>query len=308
MHRSFQIQLSTDKTAAVLAHLLDIDEVIGVAFYPGSSHKPPGDALSVQLLNTGSDKVLRTLAECCGDSPYMVSTALTESIIEPNQAEKLENDADEAIWEEIESGMRHQGRVTPNFMLLMGLGGIMATIGLVSESTRQIMPFVAAAIIAPGFEPIAGMALAVVLRRWLVLGRALKSTLVGYSILIAASALTFLLLQFLGEADTSQFAASEEIHHLSHPSPADTLLSICGTLAGAIILSSFRKSVIAGALIAMVIINAAAMIGIGLACGRYDLAAEGLQRFGFDIVLILLSCGLVFWGKQQFFHHRRPVA
>ncbi|GAB2514845.1 DUF389 domain-containing protein [Spirosoma aerophilum] len=308
MHRSFQIQLATDKTATVVTHLLAIDEVIGLALSPGTSQKPIGDAISVQLLNTGSDKVLRTLAECCGDSPYMVSTALTESIIEPNQAEKLENDADEAIWEEIESGMRHQGRVTPNFVILMGLGGIMATIGIVSEPTRQIMPFVAAAILAPGFEPVAGMALSVVLQRWLVLGRAVKSTLIGYTILIAASALTFLFLQAIGETSVRAFVASDEAHHLAHPTPADTLLSICGTLAGAIILSSFRKSVIAGALIAMVIINAAAMIGISVAAGRYDLALEGLQRFGFDVLLILLSCGLVFWSKQQFFHHRRPVA
>lgn len=307
MHRSFQIQLPADKTPAVIADLLKIEEVIGVALYPDNSRKPVGDALSVQLLNKGSDKVLRAIAEHCGDEPYLISTSLTESIIEPKQSEKLEADADEAIWEEIETGMHHQGRVTPNFVALMGLGGVMATIGIVSEPTRQAMPFVAAAIIAPGFEPLAAIALAIVLRRWQVLRRALWSSLVGYTTLIMASAVAYWFLQSMQEADVSKFAGSEEVKHLAHPSTADTLLSICGTLAGAIIMSSFRKSVIAGALIAMVIINAAAMIGIGLASGRYDLAGQGLQRFGIDIAMIVVSCGLVFWLKQRFFHHRRPV-
>lgn len=308
MHRSFQIQLPTDKTADVMADLLKIDEVIGVALYPNNSRKPEGDALSVQLLNKGSDKVLRAVAHRCGNEPYLVSTSLTESIIEPNQSDKLESDADEAIWEEIETGMRHQGRVTPNSVALMALGGIMATIGIISEPTRQAMPFVAAAIIAPGFEPVAATALAFVLGRWHVLRRALGASLIGYATLITASALTYWFLQSMGEAGVGKFAASEEVKHLANPSTADTLLSVCGTLAGAIIMSSFRKSVIAGALIAMVIINAAAMIGIGLASGRYDLAGQGLQRFGFDIAMIVVACTLVFWLKQRFFHHRPSIA
>ena len=111
----------------------------------------------------------------------------------------------------------------------------------------------------------------------------------------------------MGEAEVSTFAGSEEVKHLTYLTTADQLLSVCGTLAGAIIMSSFRKSVIAGALIAMVVINAAAMMGIGLASGRYDLAGQGLQRFGFDIVLIFGICVVVFRAKQRFFHQRRPV-
>ncbi|AQG80683.1 hypothetical protein AWR27_15915 [Spirosoma montaniterrae] len=309
MHRSFQVQLPADKTSAVMNDLLQIDEVVGLALYPDNSYKPtPGDVLSVQLLNRGSDKVLRAIANRCGDAPYLVSTSLTESIIETGQSGKLENDLDEAIWEEIETGMRHQGRVTFNFVVLMALGGIMATIGIVAEPTRQVMPFVAAAIIAPGFEPVAALGLALVLRRWIVLWRAFRSSLVGYSTLIAASALTFLFLQAIGEATVSDFAGSEEVKHLAHPTTADTLLSVCGTISGAIIMSSFRKSVIAGALIAMVIINAAAVVGIGLASGRYDLAGQGLQRFGVDVAMIVGACMLVFWAKQQFFHNRKPIA
>jgi Domain of unknown function (DUF389) len=307
MHRTFQIQLPADKTPAVVADLLPLAGVIGLSVSPDSSRKPVGDTLMVQLLNKEADEVLIVVDRHCGEAQYLVTTSFTEAMIESKQAKKLEDDADEALWEEIESGMRHAGRISPNFVALMGLGGIMATVGILSPPTRQIMPFVAAAIIAPGFEPVAGMALSVVLHRWDVLGRALLSTLVGYTILAGASALTYWGLQWLGAVGEADFVHSEEIKHLTHPEAGDVLLSVCGALAGALIMSSFRKSVIAGALIAVVIINAAAAVGVGLACGRVDLAGISGLRFGADVVLILIGCGLVFWLKQRFFHQRRPV-
>jgi hypothetical protein len=308
MHRTFQIQLPADKTPAVVADLLAMTHVIGLSVSPDSSRKPAGDTLMVQLLNKGADEILTAVNTRCGDAPYLVTTSFTEAMIEHKQADKLEDDADEAIWEEIESGMRHAGRISPNFGVLMALGGIMATVGILAIPTRQVMPFVAAAIIAPGFEPVSGMALSVVLRRWDVLARAGLSTLVGYAILTAAAALTFWGLRALGAATEADFVNSEEVKHLTHPEAGDLLLSVCGALAGALIMSSFRKSVLAGALIAVVIINAAAMVGIGLAAGRFDLAGAGLSRFAQDVGLILAGCSLVFWLKQQFFHQREPIS
>lgn len=57
----------------------------------------------------------------------------------------------------------------------------------------------------------------------------------------------------------------------------------------------------------MVIISAAAMIGVAVACGQWDLALEGLERFGLDVALIIASCYIVFIVKQQFLHKRKPI-
>jgi hypothetical protein len=307
MHRTFTIQIPADKTEEIVSDLLKRKEVIGLSTNVGSSQKPAGDVLVVQLLNRGADEVLTIVSKRCGESPYLITTALTESMIEADQAEKLEDDVDEAIWEEIETTMRHQGRLSINFISLMALGGIMATVGILAESTAQTMPFVAAAVIAPGFEPIAGMSLGLVLRRWQLLGKDAIASVVGYAVLIAASALTFWLMQATGNTSIKDFVDSEEVKHMAHSGLGDWLLSIAGALAGGLIISSFRKSVIAGALIAMVLIHAAAVVGVGLACGRFDLAGTGLLRFGIDVALILVGCSVVFWIKQRFFHQRRPI-
>jgi hypothetical protein len=73
----------------------------------------------------------------------------------------------------METGLRHQGRATPNFLALMALGGAVAALGLVSNPVPQAIAFIASAIIAPGFEPLAKVPLGGVLGRWNVVKRGL---------------------------------------------------------------------------------------------------------------------------------------
>ncbi|MEJ7709202.1 MAG: hypothetical protein WKF84_04915 [Pyrinomonadaceae bacterium] len=105
------------------------------------------------MLNRGADAVLKRAREQGGERVSIVTAELT-SIIDKQHEEAVDRDVDEAVWEEMETGLRHQGRVTANFVTLMALGGAIAAIGLVSEPAPQAIAFVAASIIAPGFEPL----------------------------------------------------------------------------------------------------------------------------------------------------------
>ena len=75
----------------------------------------------------------------------------------------------------------------------MALGGAIAAAGFLFDPVPEAVAMVGAAIIAPGFEPIAKLAQAIVLKRPRVVLHALRSVVIGYSILAAsAAALTFL--------------------------------------------------------------------------------------------------------------------
>ena len=52
-----------------------------------------------------------------------VATAEVASFIDPKHPHAVDRDVDEALWEEMETGLRHQGRVTSNYLTLMALGG-----------------------------------------------------------------------------------------------------------------------------------------------------------------------------------------
>lgn len=307
MHRSIVISLPADRTDLLISQLTPLDCIVGLSVQRGGSIKPAGDILTLQVLNNGIDEALRRVANTCQKTTYSITTAEQASLIDPQNDSLVEDDIDEAIWEEMETGLRHQARVTGNYLSLMALGGAMAAVGLVSDPVPQVIAFVAASVIAPGFEPIAKIPLGLILQSPHTIKRGLKSAVMGYGALILAAGCTFALLRWLGATSVDEFSQNQATKMMSHPSAKDVIVSICGTLSGAIIIASYRRSIIAGALMAMVIISAAAMIGAAIACGQWDLAIEGAERFGLDIALIIGACWLVFMIKQQRIHKRKPI-
>lgn len=307
MQRTFNVSLTGDRTDRLIAQLQPIDEVVGISLQRGGSLKPVGDLLTLSVLNRGSDDVLRRIADTCAGTPYSIATSEQTSQIDPTQADVVIEDYDEAIWEEMETGLRHNGHITSNYLVLMGIGGVVAAVGLVSEPAPQAMAFVAAAVIAPGFDPLAKMALGITLRKPAIIWRGLLSTLAGYSVLIVLAGLAFWIMQQTGGTSVEGFTENSEVKALAEPTTRELLLSICGSLAGGVMVASYRESFIAGALMALAFIHAAAMIGVGTACGEWHYALEGLERFALDMVLIIGGCWLVFALKQALVHKRKPI-
>ena len=307
MHRTIEIALSPAGTEQLLAELRSNEHVLGLSIQRGASIKPPGDIVVVQTLNRGADAVMQAVAAAGKRGPVSVATAELASLTDVEHQKAIDNDVDEALWEELETGLRHQGKVTSNFLCLMSLGGVIAGAGLIAldEPHLQTMAAVAAAVIAPGFEPLAKIPLGIILKRREVVWRGIISTILGYAVLILAAAITYWLLKFLGGAPESEvLAASKHVKALVEPSRPDLVISACGAFAGIVIQSAFRRSVIAGALIAMRLIDAAALIGIALALGRFDLVGQGLERLGLDLIFII-GAGLIVFGMKQIFVHRR---
>lgn len=91
-----------------------------------------------------------------------------------------------------------------------------------------------------------------------------------------------------------------------HPTVADWLISAGGAAAGMVIVSAFRQAVIAGALIALALVPATALVGAGLVAGEMAMAAEALWRVALDVLLVLVLGGTVIFLKQRLVHHNRP--
>lgn len=308
MHRTLEITVPATATDSLCRQLVALDTVVGLTLARGASQKPPGDVLTVHVLNRGADEVLRRVRAAVTDANELsIVTSETASLIAPAYHEAIDNDRDEAIWEEMESGLRHQGRIGVNYLLLMALGGLICAVGLVSEPVPQAVAFTASAIIAPGFDPLAKLPLALVLRRWSLLWRGLRSGLAGYATLVLAAGLTFYGLLAAGETTATALATNGEVRHLQHPGLSELLVSGAGALAGILMLAAYRRSFQAGPLIAQALIPAAALVGAGLAAGQPTLARAGLARFGLDW-LFVLGAGLVVFGlKQAWVHRRQPI-
>lgn len=294
-------------TDELIQELEQLEDVINLSVVRGASVKPPGDVLTVHTLNRGADQVM-SLAEVAREhGDVSVSTAELASIVDPKQERKVANDIDEALWEEAETGLRHQSQITANYLGLMALGGVVAATGLVTESTSQAIPLVAASIIAPGFEPLAKLPIGLGLRRWDVVRSGVTSAAAGYLTLALSAALGFLVLRLVGVATLEEFVGNSQVEELVNPTLREILLSACGAIAGMVMVLSYRRYLIPGALIALMIIEAAAMAGMALAAGRPALMLEGLERLGLDVLLIVVGGILVVLAKQAIVHRRAPL-
>lgn len=307
MHRTIEISVSPAADNRFIEQLATLDAVISLSVNRGASIKPPGDVLRVHTLNRGADEVLKVVAGMEHKGDVSVATAEVASFIDPKHQHAVDRDVDEALWEEMETGLRHQGRITHNYLTLMALGGALAAMGLLTTGVTQAISFIAAPLIAPGFEPLSKIALGFTLRRWSTLWRGLKSSVAGHTVLIVAAALTFLALRALGAVTPEAFLGNHEVEKIIHPDTFDFAYSAIGVLAGAAMLAAYCRSTIGGALMALEIIHATAMVGVALGVGRWDYLLEGLARSGIDVVLILGLSSLVIWLKQVLVHKRRPL-
>ena len=205
------------------------------------------------------------------------------------------------------TNLRHHGRVTVNFLLLMGLGGVIATMGLVAEPAAQAISLAAASIIAPGFEAIAKIPLGLALRRPHLVRQGLASVGAGYAALAAAAALSFLLLRAVGAVSLDELLDNPGVEQIVGPPANQILRSAAAAVAGVLIITANRHTLLAGALMAMELVPAAALAGVGMVSGRPGLIYEGLERLVVDILLVVVLGSLVLWAKKATVHRRHPL-
>jgi hypothetical protein len=305
VHHTIEITVPGQTTGTLLAELGKLDGVLTLSVVRSASVKPAGDVITVQALNREVDAVLALAAKAQQHGHVTVSTGELQSLIDPAAMRAIDDDADEAPWEETERILRHQGRLSPNFLALMVLGAIIAVAGLVSSPVPQALALAAAAIIAPAFEPVAKLAVGLVRGSWYGVRRALIALSGGYFAMVIAGAVGYMLLSGLGVASPEALAASEGVDTVTHPTNADWVVSACGAVAGLVIVTAYRRAVIPGALIALALVPAAALVGMELAAGQLVTALEALRRVGLDMLLVVVLGGGVLFIKQRVIHHNR---
>jgi uncharacterized membrane protein len=281
--------------------------VVSVAVHRAASVQPPGDIVGVEALNRGADAVLMAVERVRPDGALSMTSSQVESLSDRDHAGDVAGDSDESTWEDAVTALRHHAQVTVNFVSLMALGAVVAACALFSSSTTQAIALVAAAVIAPAFEPLAKIGLGLVLRRRGDLLRGLQSAAVGYPVLVAAGAVTMLVMRAAQTDLPDRFLTNRQVLELADPTTVALVISACGAVAGAVMITAHRVSLLAGPLIALQLIPAAVMTGMALGDGHWDLAAEGLARLGVDVGMVTAATLLVFGAKRLTIHRRQPL-
>ena len=116
-----------------------------------------------------------------------------------------------------------------------------------------------------------------------------------------------MILRATGVVLVEEFTINTEVRNLAEPGLREILLAGCGAVAGMVMLLSRRHYLIPGALVALLVIEASALIGVALAAGEAGLMLEGAKRFGLDLLLIIAGGVPIVVLKQALVHRRAPM-
>ena len=107
MHTEIEIIVPSSRTDELIDNFQQMDDVISLSVVREASIKPPGDVFTVHVLNRGADEVMRVANAAREEGQVSVSTSELTSLIDPEHERKVANDVDEALWEEVETDLRH---------------------------------------------------------------------------------------------------------------------------------------------------------------------------------------------------------
>jgi uncharacterized membrane protein len=306
MHRDLEMTVSAAATDQLLADLGEMGGVISISVQREASVKPPGDVISAAVLNAEVDAVLRVVERAEEHGPISVSTSSLDSLIDSENQDVVRSDVDEASWEEAETALRRHSRLSTNFFLTTAGGAIIVTCGLAASSgVTEAVALVAGAVIAPAFEPLARMGLGAVNRQPRVVTHASYSALASYVTLIVVSLLTMLVLRAGGHGFVDRFLHSSTVHEVEYPPLVNLILSAAGAVTGVVMISAGRFTQLAGPLVALQLLPAAASIGAALELGDGGIAARSLGRLAIDIGMVILAGLIVFTYKHVVVHDSR---
>ena len=307
MPRTVEITVPAGQTEPLLADLETMPGVLGLRVQRGVSLKPRGDVITVNLSRRALSDLM-TMLEKRGlpQNPALsLTTSQPMSVVSPADVAGIVHDTDDSTWEEIEATIARETNMTINTLILMFASGVFAVAAL---ATNVLHYMLAAMVIAPGFLPIVRVALGVVARSraW---RRGLGDVGAGYLALIVGAAVATLVLRGAGiDVFGGKASYLPERVLLDYWSTLDLpalIVSTAGGVTGAVLLYTERSILTLGVMIALALVPSAAMIGMGLAGGRLDIAAQGLLRWAIDVVIVLIAALAVFRWKLVRLHNRR---
>jgi uncharacterized hydrophobic protein (TIGR00271 family) len=181
------------------------------------------------------------------------------------------------------------GRRLTNFFVLLLLATVIATYGLLSDSTATV---IGAMIVAPLMGPIMATAAAVVMGSTGRTVHSLALVAVGVAAVVALS----MVLAWVVPDVAISFAQNGELASRIEPGLLALLTALASGAAGAFITS--REEIadsIGGVAIAISLVPPLCVVGIGLRMGEWGAAGGAAMLFITNFLAILLAGGITFW-------------
>ena len=208
------------------------------------------------------------------------------SLPKPSENERKEEDAAISAREALYEGVEKNARLDLNFVMLVILSTVVATIGLIENNVAVV---IGAMVIAPLLGPNLAFGLGTALGDISLMRKSAVTTIAGNVLAIIMSVGIALIWPF---DILSPEIASRTIVGLD-----SVTLALASGAAAALSLTTGLSSVLVGVMVAVALLPPAVTLGLMLGSGDFNLALGAGLLLAINLVCVNLSCKLVFMIK-----------
>lgn len=214
---------------------------------------------------------------------YIIVLPVDLTLPEPEEEERKEEDAAtkarEALYEEVEKGVR----LDVNFIVLVILSSLVATIGLI---TNNVAVIIGAMVIAPLLGPNLALSLGTAIGDFSLIRKSVQTLVSG---LLLAVAVPTVLGMFWSFDITNQEVVLRTVVGID-----SVALALASGAAAALSLTTGLSSVLVGVMVAVALLPPVAALGLMLGSGNMALATGAGLLLVVNIVCINLASKIVF--------------
>ena len=259
---------------------------------PGASLRPEGDVVLAAVAREAANDIIDRLRDLGLPREGSLHVAPVQTWISEAglAADHLApgSSADSVVWADVTQRAYEDSESNWTFMSLISLATILAGIAIVLDS--QIL-VIGAMVIGPEFGAIAALGVALVRRRFGLLGQSLRTLVVGFTVGIAMTTLAALVARGLGWITAADITGGRPgTAFIYTPDKWSFIVALIAAAAGVLALTSARAGNLSGVFISVTTIPAAANVALGLAFGL------GEEIWGSTLQLVVNISGMALAG------------
>lgn len=282
----------TDLTRTVVARLHDEPGATNVAVHPGAALEPAGDVIVVDVArergNVVVDDLIAMRIEERGSLSLVSLEVSSSRAADAAELASIGHGADALIWEHLEEVAENDSRSTVTFALLMALAALIASVGVLVDSAVLI---IGAMIVGPEYGPLNAMSVSIYRRRRYGV-RAAAKLAGGLALAVATAAVSTAFFRLVDQVpeefeESSRFFTS----FVTEPNVFSFVVALAAGIAGTVALAQGRQTALAGVLVSVTTIPAAAALGVDLVYAEWRDAGGAAAQLGINLVAIV--CGAV---------------
>ena len=278
-----------------------------IAVFHGASVLPEGDVVVIQVAREAAGDLIQQLHDL--GIPRLGSISVTSpELVLSDRAVRAEErapgeGADAVIWQEVEANTSEDAKLSWSYLAFLVIATQLAGIGIVTDSTIAI---VGAMVVGPEFGPLAGLALALVDRRWTLARRPALALGLGFPVAMLITAAAVWVSIPLGLVDPDALRqGNPATEFIYHPGPYSFIVALLAGAAGMLSLIGRKSAVLVGVFISVTTVPAAGFVAVALVLGEPDRAGASALQLLLNLAGIVVSaCAVLIFYRLV--RHRHP--